>query len=87
MRRTIKLQLALVSFIVITAALTLGFKSLYDGKEQLNELNQLQSLVQLSTSISLFVHETQKERGASAGFLGSSGKKLCRQTSTAACID
>lgn len=76
MRRTIKLQLALVSFIVITAALTLGFKSLYDGKEQLNELNQLQSLVQLSTSISLFVHETQKERGASAGFLGSSGKKF-----------
>lgn len=76
MRRTIKLQLALVSFIIITATILLGLKTLLDGKDKLSELNHLETLVRLSTSISLFVHETQKERGASAGFLGSKGAKF-----------
>lgn len=73
MRRTIKLQLRLVSFIIIAAAIVLGVNTLLDGKRDLQELDRLETLVELSTSISLFVHETQKERGASAGYLGSKG--------------
>jgi len=36
----------------------------------------LQELVYLSKSLSALIHETQKERGASAGFIGSKGHKF-----------
>ena len=36
----------------------------------------LYELVKLSESLSKLIHETQKERGASAGYLGSHGKKF-----------
>jgi len=39
-------------------------------------LNKLQNLTTLSAKISLLLHETQKERGASAGYIGSHGKKF-----------
>ena len=76
MRRTIKRQLAFVSIVVIFLALLLGIKMTLDTHEKLTNINSLQRLVNLSTSISLLVHESQKERGTSAGFLGSSGKKF-----------
>jgi len=41
-----------------------------------NRINKLSNLTELSTKISLLLHETQKERGASAGFVGSGGKKF-----------
>jgi len=37
---------------------------------------QYDTIVKLDTQISALVHETQKERGATAGFLGSKGKKF-----------
>jgi len=37
------------------------------------------NLVKLSQRISLLVHETQKERGATAGFLGSRGEKFANE--------
>jgi methyl-accepting chemotaxis protein len=40
------------------------------------EAGTLRSLLQLSTSISALVHEAQKERGLTAGFYGSAGKKF-----------
>jgi len=40
------------------------------------EMSQLNQLSVLSTRISGLVHELQKERGASAGFMGSGGKKF-----------
>jgi len=40
------------------------------------EMSQLNQLSVLSTHISSLVHELQKERGASAGFMGSGGKKF-----------
>ncbi len=76
MRRTIKRQLALVSIVVVFVALLLGIKTVVDGQNKLRNIHDLQNIVTLSTSISLFVHESQKERGTSAGFIGSSGKKF-----------
>lgn len=76
MRRTIKRQLALVSIVVIFVALLLGIKTIMEGQTKLHNIHDLQNIVTLSTSISLFVHESQKERGTSAGFIGSSGKKF-----------
>ncbi len=37
------------------------------------------TIVKLDTQISALVHETQKERGATAGFLGSKGKKFVKR--------
>lgn len=76
MRRTIKRQLALVSIVVVFVALLLGIKTMMEGQSKLHNIHDLQNIVTLSTSISLFVHESQKERGTSAGFIGSSGKKF-----------
>jgi methyl-accepting chemotaxis protein len=39
-------------------------------------LKNVETLVELSSVMSRLVHETQKERGASAGYLGSKGKKF-----------
>jgi methyl-accepting chemotaxis protein len=41
-----------------------------------SNLEQVEILNNLASKLSLFIHETQKERGASAGFLGSKGKKF-----------
>ncbi len=39
-------------------------------------ITQAKELETLSQKLSLLIHETQKERGASAGFIGSKGKKF-----------
>ena len=39
-------------------------------------LENIREIVNLNTKISLLLHETQKERGASAGYLGSKGLKF-----------
>jgi|GEM_PF-1165582 len=41
-----------------------------------SNINQIQTLTNFSVKASALVHELQKERGASAGFLGSKGKKF-----------
>lgn len=40
---------------------------------KVNKINEVEKLVILNSKISLLLHETQKERGASAGYLGSKG--------------
>jgi len=57
-----------ISFIIVTE--TINF---LNKKEN---LNKTEYFVKLSNKLSLLIHETQKERGASAGFLGSKGKKF-----------
>ena len=41
-----------------------------------NEITRIQTLANLGVKMSALVHETQKERGMSAGFLGSKGLKF-----------
>lgn len=41
-----------------------------------SNITEIQSLTEFSVKASALVHELQKERGASAGFLGSKGKKF-----------
>ena len=41
-----------------------------------NEYANLKKIVLLDSKISVLIHETQKERGTTAGFLGSKGKKF-----------
>ena len=44
-----------------------------------NQYSDLEKVIQLNVMISKLVHETQKERGATAGFLGSKGKKFANK--------
>ena len=51
-------------------------KSHFEFKQKIEKVKQL---VKLSESLSRLVHETQKERGASAGYTGSHGKKFVKK--------
>ena len=68
--------------LVLVLALVIGFlafnmvQALRDSLAQKARLEQTATLVGLSEKLSLFIHETQKERGMSAGFIGSAGKKF-----------
>ncbi len=63
-------------------AMVIGFALVIVGlsvNKALNErahIEQVKELNILSQKLSLLIHETQKERGASAGFIGSKGKKF-----------
>lgn len=46
------------------------------SSERLQDLQQADELIQLSVGIGNLLHETQRERGMSAGYLGSAGKKF-----------
>jgi methyl-accepting chemotaxis protein len=76
---SIKKKLLLVSAIVAIIGMITIVMALLSMKEQNHKIDQLQQLVTLSTKISLLVHETQKERGASAGYVGSKGTKFTKK--------
>lgn len=56
--------------ILLDAKLAVGFFSAS------RNLKALDNEAELSTKIGALVHETQKERGMTAGFLGSKGEKV-----------
>jgi methyl-accepting chemotaxis protein len=73
---SIKMKLLVLAIIPVMALLVI---SIDEGNRRLAEvadLEKLKKLVVLSTKISALVHETQKERGMTAGFIGSKGKKF-----------
>ena len=67
------LLLIVIPTIVILIFATMAVKSQYEISQNMSKLYDLSLL---NTKISALVHETQKERGFTAGFLGSSGKKF-----------
>ena len=73
---TIKSKLILLVVLPILFILFLAIKSIFSDRNKVNELADLKAGVELSTKISALVHETQKERGMTAGYLGSKGKKF-----------
>ena len=73
---TIKKKLNLITGIVVSFALVIIALTVMKALEQRSVLLQVKELNLLSKKMSLLIHETQKERGASAGYLGSHGKKF-----------
>ncbi len=53
-----------------------------DARDRVSEMARVAQLARLAPEISALVHELQKERGASAGFLGSEGDSAFRQRLT-----
>jgi methyl-accepting chemotaxis protein len=73
---SIKQKLILIMSIPLLIVILLAGKLTFDSYMNTKSLNNLEHVVFLSTKIGALVHETQKERGMTAGFLGSQGQKF-----------
>ncbi len=73
---TIKYKLNLILVLVISFSLVILGLTVKDAVKDKFTIERAQVLNVLSQKLSLLIHETQKERGASAGFIGSKGKKF-----------
>ena len=73
---SIKQKLILIMSIPLAIVILLAAKLTYDSYLNTQGLKKLEKVVVLSTKIGALVHETQKERGMTAGFLGSAGQKF-----------
>ncbi len=73
---TIKSKLNLITAIVVSFALVIIALTVNSAVKEDAVVQQSKELNVMSQKLSLLIHETQKERGASAGYLGSKGKKF-----------
>lgn len=73
---SIRRKLLLVLSLVLIYLFINIFQVVSESINQKKKLSEVATLSELSSKLSLFIHETQKERGMSAGFLGSAGKKF-----------
>jgi len=73
---SIKLKLLILSLVPLLMLGYLTVDQAMDGYAYKQKLSKTKELVELSKKISLMIHETQKERGASAGYTGSGGVKF-----------
>ena len=75
-RMSIKVKMILVVFIpAMVIFILLGIRG-YKSYESVDEFTKIEEATVLATKISAMIHNTQKERGASAGFIGSKGSKF-----------
>ena len=73
---SIKQKLILIMLIPLIVVILLDAKLAMDSFSASRNLKALDNVVELSTKIGALVHETQKERGMTAGYLGSKGEKF-----------
>ena len=69
-----KLRVLILSIISLLSIFILSSLLYKEAKEELHQAQALEKSVVLSTKISNLVHELQKERGRTAGYLGSGGQ-------------
>lgn len=74
MFQSIKCRLLVVVLLPLCFLGFNGVKSLLEANEAAEEMSEIQSLTELAVHTSALIHETQKERGYTAGFLKSGGK-------------
>lgn len=73
---SIRMKLILQTTIPIVIIIILAFMAISSNLKNVHHLEALQKSSKLLSSISLLIHETQKERGMTAGYLGSGGKSF-----------
>jgi len=73
---TIKAKLTFVLILTIGWGIVASVSTFIDLRNDDIALDRLKKVTELSVKISKLLHETQKERGMSAGYLGSNGKKF-----------
>jgi methyl-accepting chemotaxis protein len=72
----ISFRILTLALIPILALLAIGVMDLMKQRRHANEAEAVAQVVELAPVISGLVHELQKERGTSAGFIGSNGAKF-----------
>jgi len=72
----VSVRISLVAALPLIAMIYFSVGTLMERRATVNEMDTVQSLAVLAPDISAVVHEMQKERGMSAGFIGSKGKKF-----------
>ena len=72
----IKTKLMLLLAIPLIGFIAVSIKAIQTEYKQVQSLEKLNKGIELSTKLSSLVHETQKERGFTAGFIGSGGSKF-----------
>ena len=72
----IKTKLRIMGIVPLIAVLLLSAVLITQQYDNKLEYTKLTKIIELNSNISLLIHETQKERGFTAGFLGSDGKKF-----------
>jgi len=75
---SIKNKLTVIIVVVLSFSLVIIGLTINRGLSERDVIEKSKELNTLSQKLSLLIHETQKERGASAGFLGSGGKKFVK---------
>ncbi len=78
----LKIKILLIVIFPLAGYLTLSALTLTSDYRQLKSYTAIHELSILSKHISSLVHELQKERGASAGFLSSKGQKFAEKLSS-----
>ncbi|MEA2110515.1 MAG: nitrate- and nitrite sensing domain-containing protein [Campylobacterota bacterium] len=73
---TIKAKLVFLSVAVLTVIFVFSIMTAYDSWSTYKDAKKASSVTELSVKMSAVLHELQKERGASAGFIGSKGNKF-----------
>ena len=73
---SIKTKLLILSLISLLMLSFFTIEKAIDGYNYKQKLEKTKELIKLSKNISLIIHQTQKERGASAGYIGSGGEKF-----------
>jgi len=72
---TLRKLMAIIFISMVVVGINIG-RETYHQIMFINNNHKLETLIELSKKLSELIHETQKERGMSAGFLGSKGKKF-----------
>jgi len=81
-RISIKLKLVLIVIVPVIVILISLSKDSYRSYNEVKLLNQIEEMVAFSQKSSSLVHNLQKERGASAGFISSKGEKFSKELET-----
>jgi methyl-accepting chemotaxis protein len=76
---SIKLKMALIVVVPISVILVSLSMDSYRSYNDVHSLSEVQELVAFSKVSSALVHNLQKERGASAGFISSKGEKFASE--------
>jgi methyl-accepting chemotaxis protein len=79
MKMRLRVRLLLMVGIPLAGMLFLAGWNTVEKIFETRDLARLQALVEVSTQIGMLTHELQKERGMSAGFIGSEGRNFAEE--------
>jgi len=82
MKMTLRVKLMLIVAVPLIGMLWVSTWNTVEKMALSREMGHLQNLVGVATRVGVLVHELQKERGMSAGFLGSKGANFSNELPT-----